>query len=106
MLEPKLTQMIRHHEQCKKNTTLTQNDLDAIIAANTDDAPSEIPFILESSVTQREIDGQLRIGRVATAPGYLTKYTSTSKGFERVVVCQVCGKSVKKPSLNYFSFHR
>lgn len=106
LLEPKSGPIVQHYKRCSTKQQLTIDARNAIINANLNEPSNEIEFIFETAVTQRELDGQRRVNHGISAPGFLVSFIMTPKGLERVGECQVCRKSVKKPSQAYFAFHR
>lgn len=99
--EPDPNEMAWHHKQCSKGRRI--NNIRNVID---DGASNEIQYIFESAVSQRELDGQRKVNRGISAPGFLIKLVQTSKGLERNSECQVCKKTKVKPSQTYFTVHR
>lgn len=106
LYEPKPGPIVQHYKKCSSKQQLTIDARNALINANIEEPSNEVQFIYETAVTQRELDGQRRVNHGISAPGFLVTFISTPKGLERVGVCQVCKKSVKKPSQAYFAYHR
>lgn len=99
--EPKQYQIVDHYKICSKNIPFEYVPNDHIT-----DESNELTYIYESSVTQRELNGQRKVNNGISAPGFLIKLVSTSKGLERSSECQICKKSKAKPSQSYFACHR
>lgn len=104
--EPKSGPILQHYRRCSTKRQITIEARDAIIAANIDKPSNEIEYVFETAVTQRELDGQRRAKNGISAPGFLVSIIMTPKGWKRVSQCQVCKKTVQRPSQVYFTHHR
>lgn len=104
--EPKPGTITQHYKKCSTKYQLTIEARNACINANVDAPSPEVLFLYESAVTQRELDGQRRANHGISAPGFRVSFIMTPKGLERIGVCQVCKKKMKRPSQAYFAYHR
>lgn len=104
--EPKSGPILQHYKRCSTKRQLTIEARDAIINANIAEPSNEVEYIYETAVTQRELDGQRRAKNGISAPGFLVSIVMTPKGLRRVGECQVCKKTVQRPSQAYFIYHR
>lgn len=104
--EPTSTQMENHHERCTKKNHAICDVANAVAKTNTLEKSNQIEYVYESSVAQREIVAQRRISSNLLAPGFRLSFCSTPKGLERFTECQICKKSVKKPSRFSYTYHR
>lgn len=106
LCEPKSGPIVQHYKRCSTKHRLTIEARNAIINAHIAEQSPEVQFIYETAVTQRELDGQRRVNHGISAPGFQVSFVMSPKGLERVGECQVCRKSMKKPSQAYFAYHR